>query len=50
LQVGELRVHQFPGQADGLQGADGRGLAGDGVTLVDQAGNDLGADAAWRSA
>lgn len=45
LQVGKFGVHQFPRQADGLQGANGRGLAGDGVTLVDQAGNDLGADA-----
>src|SRR3989344_280463 len=45
LQVGQFGVHQFPGQADGFQGADGGRLAGDRVALVDQAGNDLGADA-----
>ena len=45
LQVGKLGVHEFPGQADGFQGADGRGLAGDGITLVHQAGNHLGTDA-----
>lgn len=45
LQVGQLGVHEFPGQADGFQGADGRCLAGDGITLVYQAGDDLGTDA-----
>ena len=45
LQVGQFGVHELPGQADRFQGADGRGLAGDGITLVHQAGNDLGTDA-----
>src|SRR5471032_2017541 len=44
LQLGKLGVHEFPGQADRLQGADGGGLAGDRVALVNHAGDDLGAN------
>jgi hypothetical protein len=42
-QLVKFAVDQFPGQADGFQLADGGGLAADGVAVVDQAGDDLGA-------
>src|SRR5690606_25183247 len=45
FQCGEVLVHQAPGQANRFQHANGGGLLGDGVALVDQSGDDLCADA-----